>query len=153
MLDISVKISGDKVVINGLKRFGDRVPGAVRRGLTASAKDIFSEAQKWLSGPGAKKSNIPGGGYPVPVRTGHLRRSLNWLAPGRTKSVEGETFTAGHLEAVIYNSAAYAEDISEGYGSSRKHGKRPFLHDAFTSFNKGNKLKANIEKEIKKLRL
>jgi hypothetical protein len=149
MLNFRVTISGDKEVSEALKRVSAGIPAAINRGLVQAAKGVYREAFDKLSGPGAKKSNITAGGYPVPVRTGHLRSSLNWLKPGESKSGEVGSFSAGPLEVVIYNSAKYARYIHQGEGSSAKFGARPFLTDALTAFNQGAKISHLIEKEIR----
>lgn len=153
MLDINVTIKGEKVIIEGLKRFAHRIPGAAQRGLSRVAKGVHRKAYEFLSGSGAKASNVPAGGYPVPVRTGHLRRMLNWLEPGKTKTA-GEpftgTFTAGPMEAIIYNAANYAMAIHEGKKSSAKYGPRPFLTDALKKFNQGARIEKIIRDEIQK---
>lgn len=156
MLDISVKIDGDRVILEGLNRLAAEMPAAVRRGMERAAKGIYRDASAWLKGPGSKTSvrkKVKGsqaGGYPVPVRTGHLRRSLNWLKPGETKTGDAGTFTAGPNEVVIYNSAVYANAIHEGKGSSAKFGPRRFLTDALEEFNQGIGIKSVIEDEIQK---
>jgi hypothetical protein len=172
MLDISVTIQGDKVIIEGLGKLTKGLPSAVQRGLERAAIGIYRGAFTFLSGAGAKGTttgtavkeggkrkikgqkwtpqNISAGGYPVPVRTGWLRRSLNWLKPGESKTGEAGTFKAGPNEVVIYNSAAYANIIHEGRGSSAKFGPRRFLTDALTRFNQGDKIKTIIEEEIQK---
>jgi len=184
MLDIQVKIEGEKIILEGLENFAEAMPKAVERGLTRAAKGITREAFNWLSGPGRKpvrlrdkitgvneetgkltkkkKTRLRGqsdmlgarpGSYPVPIITGHLRRSLNWLKPGEAKSYpETGTFLAmlEPPQAVIYDSASYAETIHEGKGSSRKFGRRPFLTDAFERFNQGSKVAQMIEEEVKK---
>lgn len=156
MLDISVKVEGDKVVIEGLNKFAAEMPGSVRRGLERVAKGIFREASAWLKGPGNKASTRKGiagsmpGSYPVPVRTGHLRRSLGWLKSGASKTGDVGTFTAGPDEVVIYNSARYASSIHEGTGTSAKYGPRRFLKDALEIFNRGEGIKKVIEEEIQK---
>lgn len=152
MLNIKVKVFNDKIVIDGLQRFVDKAPGAVKRGLATSALGVFKEAFKWLSGAGAKKSSVAAGGYPVPVRTGHLRRMLAWLKPGATKSAGGQSFAAGPFESVVYNSAEYAEVIHEGKRSSVKYGPRRYIEDAFETFNQGGKIKRNIEAEINRIK-
>ena len=166
MLDIQVDIQGEKVILNNLQSFADTLPKAVQRGLTRVAKGIHREAYEWLSGAGAKASNVPSGGYPVPVRSGHLRGHLNWLKPGETKAatepsplaesdsgkdpgflVDG-SFTAGDMEAVIYDSAIYSKAIHDGAGSSAKFGPRPFLVDALERFNKGSRIEEIMAEEI-----
>lgn len=163
MLDIQVKIEGEKVVISNLQGFTKEIPQAIDRGLNRIAKGVHREAYAWLSGPGSKasiKKGVAGSGagsYPVPVRTGHLRRSLDWLKPGETKSGEAGTFTAGQHEVVIYDSAEYALAIHEGRLTTRQgvnyspiYGKRPFLTDALEKFNKGDRIAKTIEEEIQK---
>jgi hypothetical protein len=150
MLDIRVTVEGDKVVISDLARYAREIPHAVDRGLKRAAVGIERAAFDFLSGPGIKKDNIPGGGYPVPVRTGHLRQLLDWLEPGQSKSGPAGTFTAGAHEVVVYDSALYANVIHEGRGSSEKFGPRRYLTDALKKFNEGEGIKGAIEKEIAK---
>lgn len=168
MLDISLTIEGDKAIIEGLNKLSKDLHPAAMRGLQKSAIGIYGEAHKFLSGAGAKgiskevtsrtgkkylkweKQSVPAGGYPVPVRTGWLRRSLAWLKSGESKTGEAGTFTAGPDEVVIYNPAAYAHAIHEGRGSSAKFGPRPFLTDAFKKFNEGDRILKNVEDEIRK---
>lgn len=164
MLDIRVTIEGDKVVIAGLQAMGPKIDKAIRRGLTRSAKGIYDDAFRWLSGAGSvyetrtskktgkeyrkKVASILPGQYPVPVRTGHLRRMLRWLRPGASKSAEGVTFTAGPFESVVFNAAVYSEVIHDGTGTSARHGPRPFLTDALKRFNQGEGIKRILESEI-----
>lgn len=181
MLDIQIKIEGDKVIIEGLNKIAAEMPGAINRGLQRVAVGIDRAAFDWLLGPGAKgktegavysdiktrklklkgqkwtPQNIAAGGYPVPGRTGHLKRSLDWLHPGATKSVtrHGEkhdvgSITAGPNEAIIYNAAEYANVIHEGRGSSAKFGPRRYLTDALERFNQGARIKKIMEEEIQK---
>ncbi|HAR46635.1 MAG TPA: hypothetical protein DCS05_10875, partial [Nitrospiraceae bacterium] len=90
MLDLKVTIDNDKVVILGLEKLAAEMPGAVKRGLRRSGAGIYAIAMQWLSGKGGgtttysrewsaggevrtkKKYGAAPGGYPVPVRTGHL---------------------------------------------------------------------------------
>jgi hypothetical protein len=172
MLNLNVTVSGDKVVIAGLREFSAEMPKAINRGLSNVAKGTYGFAFKWLSGPGgvAKKKTLVGpirgskgftkksgeqvnfkvfqgaGSYPVPVRTGNLRSLLNWLQPGASK----DGFTAGPMEVIIYDSALYASVIHDGTGSSAKFGKRPFLTDAFNQFNQGAGVAGAVEEEIQK---
>jgi len=88
------------------------------------------------------------GGYPVPVRTGNLKRLLDFVDPGQSKSGGGSSFTAGHMEAIVYDSAEYASVIHQGTGSSAKFGKRAFIDDALAKFNQGNGIAVAIEQEL-----
>jgi hypothetical protein len=158
-------------VIAGLNKLAAEFPRAVRRGLESTAKGVHREAYKFLSGAGGagkkqrndytgftKKSgeNVMfrsyqgAGGYPVPIRTGHLRRSLDWLKPGESKTGEVGTFTAGQNEVAIYDSAQYANVVHESLGSSAKSGSRRFLTDGLKKYNTGDRIKTNIEEEIQK---
>lgn len=155
MLDISISIQGDKVLIAGLDKLAhDGIPRAIDRGLNRIAKGIHRSAYDFLSGPGSKQSIKKGGayagGYPVPVRTGNLRRLLDWLKPGESKTGPAGTFTAGAHEVVIYDSAEYANVIHEGTGSSAKFGRRPYLTGALDFFNQGDRIKKTVEEEIQK---
>lgn len=87
------------------------------------------------------------GSYPVPVLTGHLRRSEDYVPPGKSKSTDAFTFRAGRLEAILYNSARYASVIHDGTHSSTKFGRRPFMDDAFKNVD----VKSHIENELKGL--
>jgi len=153
MLDIQVRIEGDKVILEGLNRLAASMPRAIDRGLQRIGKGIHREAYAFLSGAGSKAATRKGayaGGYPVPVRMGHLRRSLAWLKPGETKTGDVGAFTAGEHEVVIYDSARYADAIHEGKGSSAKFGRRPYLTAALDFFNQGSRIKAPLEEELKK---
>jgi hypothetical protein len=160
MLDLNITIDGDKIVINNLERIADELPEAVNRGLTTIGAGIFDRARAWLSGTGAKGTTknrkwtpqqIDPGGYPVPVRTGWLRQSLNWLHPGESMSGDAGSFTAGPFETVIFDSALYARVIREGTGSSAKYGARDYLTDGFTAFSSEVGVTTPIEQEIAKL--
>lgn len=179
---LSIRVEGTRVVIDGLNQLAAEMPKAVDRGLVNIAKGVYSDAFKWLSGPGrtsvrltnrnrVKWSDIETrktksrnnktsrrgqfdslearpGSYPVPVQTGNLRRLLDWLKPGESKTGAVGTFTAGKNEVIIYDSAQYARVIHEGRASSAKYGARRFLTDAFARFNSGGKVVQTIETEI-----
>ena len=85
------------------------------------------------------------GGYPVPVRTGNLKRLLNFVNPGQSK----DGFSAGSMEGVVYDSAEYARTIHDSTGSSAKFGKRTYLTDALARFNQGDQIAAILEDEIR----
>ncbi len=73
------------------------------------------------------------GSYPVPVQTGHLRRSLGMVMPGATITSGGLAFTAGDDEALVFNSAEYGNVIHEGSEKydNTPHGPRRFITDSF----------------------
>lgn len=143
MLD--VKVIGDKVVVSNMTGLAGEMPNAIKRGVTRIAKGVHREAYAWLSGA----AGAPGG-YPVPVRTGHLRRMLDWLQPGQSKTAEWGTVSAATNEAVVYDSAIYSDVIHEGKGSSAKFGPRQFLTDALERFNTGDRVTVILEQEVQK---
>ncbi len=149
MLNVRVIIDGEAVE-RSLKSLAERFPDAVNRGLERMAVGIYGLAGQWLNGPGAKKSNIPGGGYPVPRRTGHLWRSLIMLGPGESKSGDVGTVSAQNNEFIITDTASYAPAIFLGLGSSAKFGPRDALRDALDLFNHGANAEMLIGQEIQK---
>lgn len=166
MLGINVIVEGDKVVIEGFNRLSHNITDkAVPRALSRIAQGTAVEALANLTGPKRGLKTVTSkkgrqravgqkgelaGGYPVPMLTGNLRRLLGFVMPGRTKSSNGKTFTAGPMEAIVFDSAEYAMTIHEGRGSSAKYGRRPFMDDAFKTFNAGARTKAIMEEEIAK---
>jgi hypothetical protein len=171
MLDLHLTIEGDKIIIDGLQKFAAELPGAVQKGLAQVGAGVFTEALYWLKGAGGASKKVRSdyvgftkksgeevkfrsykgaGGYPVPIRTKNLLSHLNWLFPGKSKSDDSGSFTAGPFETVIYDSAAYANVIHEGRGSSAKFGPRRYLTDALEKFNQGAKISDTIEDEIEK---
>lgn len=90
------------------------------------------------------------GSYPVPRVTGHLLTHLGFVKPGETKTLNGLTFSAGVLEAVLYDAAEYASVIHDGTHSSTKHGPRPFTTDAVKKYDQGGRIAAVIDKEVQK---
>jgi hypothetical protein len=174
MLAINVKISGEKIHIEGLEQYSDNIHmKAIPRALRRTAKGSTVEALALLSGPRrglktitAKKSGRQrtvaketetAGDYPVPRLTGHLRRLQGWLGPGRSKTANDISFATGPMEALIYNSAEYASAIHTGVFTTIKgskysplFGPRPFMDDAFKNFNSGGKVKNIFEEEIAK---
>lgn len=163
-MNLVVSVHGEKVVLGDLLGLASDYPQAIQRGLSRGIKGIHRLAYDYLSGAGSKGtyvtskggnkywkrrvSQIPGGGYPVPVRTGNLRRLEDFVEPGRSKTSNGQTFTAGPMEAIAFNSAEYARPIHAGTGSSAKFGPRPYLVDALDQFNQGNRIAENIAEEI-----
>lgn len=147
MLDIWIEIKNEKAVINNIGHLAAAFPDAVRSGMSKSAKGIFRAAFKFLSG--AKE---PAGAFPVPVKTGHLRRMLDWLEPGQSKTTEDGSITAGDFEVIVYDSAAYATVIAKGWGSSAKFGERDYLVDAFNQFNEGERIARTVAQEVEKIK-
>lgn len=172
MFALNVTISGDKVLIQGLNQFAAELPGTINRGLKKVVRGIHPLAMAFLNGAGGagRKAQITGpsrgftkksgetvnfkpqlsgaGGWPVPVRTGNLKRLLDWVDPGGSLTSNGTTFSAGNMEAVIFNSAEYAWPIHEGTGSSRKFGPRRYLDSALARFNTVTGIANTIEAEI-----
>ena len=142
MLDIQVTYDTGIVDIK-LDGLGKEMPVALKRGLVIIAKGVYREAVALVNGRGTqgvttakgwKRQSIPAGGYPVPVRTGHLKQSLNWLKPGEAKSSDGLEVRAAENEVIIFDSASYAKSVHDGLGPNRKYGPRPFLRDALAKF-------------------
>lgn len=112
---------------------GDAVVRAARSALSSAALAVEREMVKRLSGSGAPWS------YPVPVRTGHLRRS---------------TFVQRHdTLAIVGNRAAYASAIHTGqvaewagHGKHRQAARpaRPFLDDAVKDVDPAKRVTAAI---------
>ncbi len=140
-----MSVQNDRIIIDGLREAAAEMPAAIRRGLTTAAIGVHGQTFDKLSG-----AKGPAGEYPVPVVTGHLRRLLDWLKPGASKSGEAGTFSAGEMSTVVFDSASYAFAIHEGKGSSTKFGARPFLSDGFDQFNEGDKIVSILNDEIAK---
>ncbi len=145
MLIMKVDTLNQKVLFQRLRSAPDRVRNALATAMEKIGRGVFRSAFDWLSG-----SRADTGGFPVPVRTGHLRRMLDWLAPGQSRSAGGSTITAGPLESVVYNTAAYAESIAKGGGSSAKFGDRDFLAQALEEFNAGDGIARAIDDELER---
>jgi len=103
---------------------------AVGRGLRKVAATVEREQIKRLGGA-AKTPGV----YPVPARTGHLRR---------------ETFfeLVSSRFALVGNTATYALAVHEGLGSSRKFGSRPFLEDAVNAVDSTEIMAVEIRKAL-----
>lgn len=165
-MNITISLEGDKIVIENLNAMPGKIHRLVGKGLKQVARGVHRDAMDRLNGGGAqgeyvttktgktrwqkRKQPIPAGGYPVPVRTGNLKRLLDFLDPGETFSNEKGSFTAGKTEIVVFDSARYARVIHEGLGSSAKFGRRPFLHDALQKFNAGDNIVHIVTREIEK---
>ncbi len=162
MLNISVTLKNERLVISGLNRLDKGIeqkalPRALRKigsGVARISIDLLTGSRRGVqtikSRNGIERTVIgkseAAGEYPVPRVVGHLRRMLQWIGPGRSKSIDGVSFTTGLNEAVVFNTARYASQIHEGKGSSAKYGPRPFIDDAFKRFD----TRGAVEKEVKK---
>jgi hypothetical protein len=154
MLALNITISGDRIILYGLQQLALDMPKTIERGLKKVVRGVHRVAMDFLNGPGSfsapttgkrkVKVTLPGGGYPVPVRTGNLKRLLDFLDPGKSKG----GFSAGPLEALVYNSAEYARVIHDGRGSSAKYGPREYLTDALARFNQGSAIAAVLGNEV-----
>ncbi len=100
----------------------DRLPAAIDKGLSRWAVLAHAAALKNLSG----SNSDPAGSFPVPVRTGNLRRKEGYVLPGTSKN----GFTAKSGQALVFNDAKYASNIHEGMGRHSRFGKRQFALDA-----------------------
>jgi hypothetical protein len=165
-MEIAISIHGDKLVVENLHRLNAALPVALQRSMSRASKGIHRQAYSFLSGAGGiyedraskktgkawrkKTGTTPSGGYPVPVRTGNLRRLLDFVEPGQSKSSGGSTFTAGPMQAIVYNSAEYARVIHEGLGSSAKFNPRRYLLDGLKRFNEGSHIVKIVQEEIRR---
>ena len=174
MLNVQVSIENEKVVIKGLQNASGAIARRADIGMGRIVAGIFDHAHTLLRGPsrsrtkmftknkktGKRKraplrgtSNLLGarpGSYPVPRVTAHLLNLLSFVKPGETKTTGGQTFRAGHLNAIVYNAAGYARNIHDGTGTSAKYGPRRFLIDALQKYDQGARIKAVMEEEIQK---
>lgn len=102
------------------KRWDNALRSALRKALVA----VEQAAAEKLSGSGAA------GSYPVPVRTGFLRRSLGIkLAPS---------------SGMVFNTAAYAWAIHNGRSDRVQTKARPFLDDALKQADPGLIIQAEM---------
>jgi len=180
MLNVKITAENNKVILDGLQQLGDNYKPAAMRAMERAAVGIYDYAYRWLSGAGGAgkkkrrdyigftkkrsgtdehsltgqvvefRSYIDSGGYPVPRRAGHLRRMLDWLGPGQSKSGDAGAVTAGENEFLIFNTASYALAVFEGLGSSAKFGPRNALVDAFELFQHGGQIQQLIGEEVRK---
>ena len=153
MLNISVTIENEKVILEGLEGFSEDIrTKAIPEALREIASGTAREAIRFLEGPkrglktvkakgsGRQRATPQGeaGGYPVP-RFPVICAYYEMARPNRTTESEGLSFTTGPMDAVIFNSAGYASVIHEGMGTSAKYGERRYIDDAFEVFNQGDK--------------
>ncbi len=178
MLDLNITIDNEKIVINGLQNAVGVVAHGAEIGVMRVAVGIFAEAFKLLQGPArsrvsiftgkkeyykktGKRKRAPmrgitnatvarPGSYPVPRITSNLLTRLAFVKPGETKTVNNYTFSAGRLEAIVFNAAEYASNIHDGTGTSEKYGARPYITDAVQNYDRGGRIVAVIEEEIQR---
>lgn len=108
-----------------------KLESAVTRGLRKIVTQVDREQIKRLGGSNA----LAPGAYPVPARTGHLRRETFFEMRSDTLAVAG-------------NSARYAATIHEGKFSSEKYGPRPFLTDAVLAVDAGEIMAVEVRKAL-----
>lgn len=114
------------------KRWDAALARAMRRALVA----VEGAAADQLSGSGAPLS------YPVPVRTGYLRRALGSKLVSQT-------------EGLVFNTANYAHAVHSGrvgvgYGRKgvRQVAARPFLEDALKKARPGDMIFQAMERAL-----
>jgi len=105
-------ISDVKSTIKRLKRYEKGIQKSLNRGLSKWVLMAHKSARRLLSGSGKSAA----GAYPVPVRTGQLRRAQDYILPGKSK----HGITARQGDAYLVNTVRYAAAI---------HKKRPFAQD------------------------
>lgn len=117
----AVETNAAEVAIE-VRRLGPQLDAALDRAMRLSLNALERNAVRRLSGSGAAWT------YPVPVRTGNLRRSLARRQPSA-------------LEGLVVNTAAYAWAIHEGEipvrtpgggHTMRRFTRRPYMDDAAT---------------------
>jgi len=108
---IRIKSNGSKL-IQRLTQQEHGLKKSLSRGLSRWAVLAHKEAHRLLSGSGKDGA----GAYPVPVRTGQLRRAEAYVLPGRAK----HGIAAHDNQAFLINTAKYASVI---------HESRPFAQD------------------------
>ena len=118
--------------LTGLRR--DLAGEVINNVVGRLAKNVFKKAFDNLSGPRIPKKQWRksplAGSYPVPVRTGHLRRSLYMIGVGGLKQGDGGgKYVVATGEAYVGDSAKYAGDIENPSAFGRRGNKRPFLTD------------------------
>jgi len=131
-----------------LEDFKDDIPNSIRNVLKSNALYAHNIASELLSGHQEGKS----GEYPVPVRTGNLRRSLNYMTPNTTRTFGSSTLKTEANEIALVNSALYAHVVHEGEGTQTKYGRRPFMEDALRelALNIPKKITTSLKRQAKK---
>ena len=115
----------------GFRRIGDGVyaqafsllSGPARPRVRLQDKTDYTYSEGNIDRKTTKKTRLRGqfaqlgarpGTSPVPRVSGNLRALLGWVGPGESKGSSGLDFTAGDLELVLFDSAAYASSIFRG---------------------------------------
>ncbi len=114
------------------KRRADELPRSIRKRLREAAKAVNREALNRLHGGEAP------GDYPVPVRSGNL--------------LQGQDFGVTSQYAVVFNTSGHAVHIHEGQGSSKPHGRRPFLDDAVETVNPAGMVADGVSDDLMAVR-
>lgn len=132
-------VSNVKQFIRRMKVLEKSMRKALDRGLIKWTLKANKQSKKNLSGQGGRginaKRNV--GGYPVPVRSGDLRRADDYVLPGRSNS--GIVARSG--EAFLFNTEIYANKI---------HNEHPFEKDA-VDMTRGEGIKAMTDELRKSL--
>jgi hypothetical protein len=140
-----VDVHNEKIILDRLNQAPALAFGAVRKAMARVGMGVHRSAYDFLSG---KKTDT--GGTPIPVVTGNLRRMLDWLKPGESKYAGGMTVVAGPYDTIVYDTAAYAEAVAKGKGSSAKFGPRDFLAGALDDFNSGKRIDRIMDEEMRR---
>lgn len=114
---------------------GTAVPAAVAVGVRNIVTAVEIEAEKNLRGAG---TSAPGS-YPVPVRTGFLRRGLGSTASGN--------------RGLVFNAANYARKIHDGFQPfgnpiARAVPARAFFDDALAAVDAGSIMAKATERAL-----
>lgn len=108
----------------------------LRAGLRRIAVTVERKQVENLGGPGT----APAGAYPVPIRTGHLRRSSGFRVESRA--------------ALVFNTAIYARAIHEGFTpfgnrKAKRIRARQFLADAAKAVDASAIMQAELRRVLR----
>jgi len=114
-----------------------RLTAALRRGMKRALLLVEKDASQRLSGSG---SSTPGA-YPIPVRSGNLRRGLGVRRLGDTS---GLVFNRSNYARAVHSTGFHA------YGNERApfYEPRPFLSDAIEAVNPTDVVRAELAKAV-----
>lgn len=155
---VGINLAGKREVEIEIKKVSKETPKALDRTITKVGGLVHQKAIANLSGAGAKKSKIAAGGFPVPVRTGWIRRLEYIVAPGKSKSLKtGTPETPSQLlikvpkhQMVLGNSADYAVSVHDGTFSNTDHGPRRFLFGALEEISRSGIIDKILAQEVAK---